>query len=85
MGRYGPLVCRVLVNKVAGEASRSELDDLAEPLKKMIFSQPSAKLWLSDALNGDSFPSQKVNPSEKSVFLQRIMRYDRKYLAFRCC
>lgn len=73
------------MNKVAGEASRSELDDLAEPLKKMIFSQPSAKLWLSDALNGDSFPSQKVNPSEKSVFLQRIMRYDRKYLAFRCC
>ena len=78
LGQYGPLVCQILVNKFAGEASRSELDELAEPLKKMVFCQPSAKMWLSNALNGDNFPSQKVGRPEKSVWLQKIMRYDRR-------
>ncbi len=74
MGRYGPLVCQVLVHKIAGEASRSELDVLAEPLRKIIFYQQSAKAWLSDALNSDTFPSQKVNQMEKRIWLIKIMR-----------
>lgn len=75
MGRYGPLVCQVLVHNIAGEASRSELDVLAEPLKKIVFSQQSAKAWLSDALNGDTFPSQKVNEAEKRMWLIKIVRW----------
>ena len=76
MDRYGAIVARVLVNKFAGEASRSELDELAEPLKKMVFCQPAAKRWLEDALNADTFPSRKVGPTEKRVWLQKIIRYD---------
>ena len=74
--RYGPLVAEIVVNKIAGLASRSELDELAEPLKKMVFFQPSAKVWLMDALHSDKFPSQRVNPAEKAVWLQKIMKYD---------
>ncbi|KAL6712789.1 member of the karyopherin-beta [Lecanora helva] len=71
--RYGPPLCQILVRKIAGEASRSELDSLAEPLKKTVFNQPPAKLWLSEALNADTFPSQKVGPLEKRMWLHKIM------------
>ena len=71
--QYGPQVCHILVQKFGGEAARSELDALAEPLKKMIFAQPHAKVWLSDALSSEDFPSQKVDMSERRLWLQRII------------
>ena len=76
MGRYGPLVCQALVNKIAGQASRSELDEVAEPLKKIVFCQPSAKVWLSHALNGISSTDQRVGQSDKTRWLQKILRYE---------
>ena len=72
--QYGPQLCHILVRKIGGEAARSELDVLAEPLKKLIFAQPQAKLWLSDALSSKDFPSQKVGPTEKRIWLQKIIR-----------
>lgn len=73
--RYGPHICQILVHRIAGEASRSELDVLAQSLKKIISSQQSAKAWLSDALNSSTFPSQKVNQDDKRIWLSKIMRY----------
>ena len=73
--QYGPQLCHLLVRNVGGEAARSELDILAEPLKKLIFAQPQAKLWLSNALSSEDFPSQKVGASDKRVWLQKIIRY----------
>lgn len=70
---YGPQLAHILVRSIAGEAARSELDVLAEPLKKLIFAQPRAKAWLQDALMSATFPSTKVGESEKRVWLQRIM------------
>jgi len=71
---YGPQLAHILVRSIAGEAARSELDVLAEPLKKLVFAQPRAKAWLQDALTSATFPSTKVGESEKRVWLQRIMR-----------
>lgn len=82
-GRYGPLICQVLVHRIAGEASRSELDMLAQPLKKIISCQQSAKAWLADALNSSTFPSQRVSQDDKRIWLNKIMRYNRAAVA-RC-
>lgn len=71
--QYGPQLCYILVRSVAGEAARSELEVLAEPLKKLIFAQPQAKMWLSNALSSEDFPSQKVGLTEKRVWLQKII------------
>ncbi|CAD6563862.1 MAG: hypothetical protein ASARMPREDX12_000112 [Alectoria sarmentosa] len=72
--RYGPQLCHILVRNIGGEAARSELDVLAEPLKKLVFAQPQAKVWLSNALSSEDFPSQKVGSTEKRVWLQKILR-----------
>ena len=72
--QYGPQLCHLLVRNIGGEAARSELEILAEPLKKLIFAQPQAKMWLSNALSSEDFPSQKVGPSEKRVWLQKIFK-----------
>lgn len=72
--RYGPQLCHILVRNIGGEAARSELDVLAEPLKKLVFAQPQAKVWLSNALSSEDFPSQKVGSTEKRVWLQKILK-----------
>ena len=71
---YGSQLCHLLVRRIGGEAARSELDILAEPLKKLIFAQPQAKTWLSNALSSEDFPSRKVGPAEKRVWLQKVIR-----------
>ena len=78
MQHHGPLICQILTWKIAGEAARSELEELAEPLKRMVFCQPYAKAWLSDALYSQDFPSTKVSAANKRVWLQKIMAYVRK-------
>lgn len=72
--QYGPPLCQILVRNIGGEAARSELDVLSEPLKKLIFAQPQAKMWLSNALSSKDFPSQKVGTVEKRVWLQKILK-----------
>ena len=74
MQDYGPQLGQALVFNMGGEAARSELDFLAEPLKKLVSSQPRAKTWLMDALSSDAFPSGKVLEVEKRVWLQKIMK-----------
>ena len=70
---YGPQVALAIIHNISGEAARSELDTFADPLKRMIFAQPRAKQWLSDALFSSTFPSSKVGNGEKRTFLQQIM------------
>lgn len=74
MMEYGPLLSQALMRNIGGEAARSELDVIAEPLKKMIFKHPNAKAWLNEALFSDAFPSQSVGPEEKRIWLQKVMK-----------
>lgn len=73
--QYGPQVTQVIIHNIGGEAARSELEILADPLRKMVFAQPSAKQWISDALFGSAFPSSKVSDGEKRIWLQQVIKY----------
>jgi len=59
---------------MGGNAARSELDKLCDPLKKLIVNQVHSKAWLQTALMADDFPSDKVTEKDKMTFLQKIMK-----------
>ncbi|KAI4246998.1 MAG: hypothetical protein L6R40_001663 [Gallowayella cf. fulva] len=71
---YGPQITQAIINNIGGEASRSELDSFAEPLRQMASAQASARQWLSNALSSSAFPSRKVGAAEKRVFLQQVLK-----------
>lgn len=60
---------------VGGQALRSDLDTLAEPLKALVICQPKAKTWLTDALSSETFPSKNIGPTEKRIWLQKILKF----------
>jgi hypothetical protein len=70
----GPLLAKALIFNIGGNAARSELDKLSEPLKKLVTRQVRSKSWLEAALLGDDFPSDKVTVTERKSFLQRVIR-----------
>ena len=76
---YGPRLAQTLIWDIGGGALRSELDVLAEPLKKMVISQPKTKVWLSDALFSDDFPNKTLDMKSKRMFLQKIIRYTKSH------
>ena len=71
---YGPKLSKALIHNIGGDAARSELDTLAEPLKRLVSAQPKAKMWLSDALFSDTFPSTNVGPADKRMWLQKVIK-----------
>lgn len=71
--RFGPTLSLALVTQVGGNAQRSELEYLCEPLKALIFNHPPSRQWLEAALLDPSFPSQRVGNDEKRKFLQQVM------------
>jgi len=73
--QLGPLLAQALIYNIGGNAARSELDKLCDPLKKLVIRQVRSKAWLEAALRDDGFPSDKVVDKDKMVFLQKIMRY----------
>ncbi|MCJ1394195.1 hypothetical protein MMC18_007073 [Xylographa bjoerkii] len=75
MQTYGSDLARALIRGVGGGAARSELDTLSDPLKKMVYKQPRAKQWLTDALTSDDFPSQAVSDVDKKLWLQKVVKY----------
>ena len=71
----GPPIADALIQNIGGNASRSELDSIAEPLKKLVTKHASVKTWLEDALFSSSFPSDKVGPADKRKFLAQVIRW----------
>jgi hypothetical protein len=70
----GPHVAHALIQQIAGLAARSELDVVADPLRKMIFRQREAKSWLDAALLTTDFPAaEKVGEKERKMFLEKLM------------
>ncbi|EPS39280.1 hypothetical protein H072_6942 [Dactylellina haptotyla CBS 200.50] len=70
----GETLAKNLVIQIGGGAARSELDNVTEPLKKMVFKQLHARKWLETSLfsNGEGFPSQKVSAEDKNMFLKKL-------------
>ncbi|KAI1638832.1 armadillo-type protein [Biscogniauxia mediterranea] len=73
MSHLGPQLAQSLVQNIGGKASRSELDRLSDPLKKLVVKHVHAQKWLETALNDPSFPSDKVSAQEKTLFLKKII------------
>lgn len=71
----GPFLCQSLARNIGGNASRSELDRLSEPLKKLVSRHAKSKDWLQTALNDNSFPSDKVTQEQKNMFVKKLVRY----------
>lgn len=74
MAEMGPPVTLSLIRNIGGSASRSELDKLSEPLKKLASSHPSAQSWMQAALFHPTFPSKNVSDKEKTAFLRKVIR-----------
>ncbi|KAI9660811.1 MAG: hypothetical protein M1829_006463 [Trizodia sp. TS-e1964] len=71
---FGPLLSIALIKNIGGGASRSELDTLAGPLRRLVTRQIAAKSWLENALfNESNIQLQNVTSSQKRVFLQTII------------
>lgn len=75
MDTLGPLLGQSLARNIGGNALRSELDRLCEPLRKLVTRYPMAKDWLQSGLEHPSFPSEKVSAEQKSLFVKKIIRY----------
>ncbi|KAK0673919.1 putative importin [Cercophora samala] len=83
MSYFGPLLAQTLINNIGGNAARSELDKLSEPLKKLVTQQVQAQAWLEGALtrtdeggNGGGFPSgaaERVSMQERAAFLKKVV------------
>jgi len=80
MEHLGPLIAQSLMRNVGGDASRSQLDKLSEPLKRLVVQHVQAKTWLEQALQDVEFPSRLVSTEDKSVFLKKIIGYVRPRL-----
>lgn len=70
----GPLLSRSLVQNIGGNASRSELEKLSDPLKKLVVQHPRAKQWLEAALLDPSFSTTQVTEADKSMFLKKVIK-----------
>jgi len=72
--QLGPLIADALIYNISGNAARSELDKICDPLKKLVVRHMAAKAWLRNALFSESFTSGKVSENDKNVFFQKIMK-----------
>lgn len=75
MSHLGPLLARSLVSNMGGNAARSELDKLCEPLKKLVTHHVGAHGWLERALLDEAaFPAAaRVPPTERAVWLRKVV------------
>lgn len=73
MDTLGPLLTQSLARNIGGNALRSELDRLSEPLRKLVINYPMSREWLQSSLDHPSFPSQRVAPEQKSLFVKKVI------------
>lgn len=69
---YGPKLCLALVHQIGGQAYRSDIDCIMEPLKALLMNQSGTHMWLREALAHDSFPSNRVTMDDRARFLKQI-------------
>jgi hypothetical protein len=74
MDMLGPLLCQVLTRNIGGHASRSELDKLSEPIKKLVARHSLARQWLEAALAHPYFPGASLSSEDRSRFVKKIIR-----------
>lgn len=73
MEHLGPALAEALVYNISGNAARSELDKVSDPLKKLVVKQVRSKPWLEAALFEKNLPGDKVEEQDRRIFLQKIV------------
>ncbi|OTB08480.1 hypothetical protein M426DRAFT_317105 [Hypoxylon sp. CI-4A] len=73
MTYLGPAISKALILNIGGNASRSELDKLSEPLKKLVVQHVNARRWIEAALSDPEFPSDIVSSEDKELFLKKVL------------
>lgn len=73
MEHLGPALAEALVYNISGNAARSELDKVSDPLKKLVVKQVRSKSWLEAALVEKNLPGDKVEERDRRIFLQKIV------------
>jgi len=74
MAELGPAVTQSLIRNIGGNASRSELDKLSDPIKKMAAQQVMAASWIEAGLFHTTFPSQNISDQDKRAFARKVIR-----------
>ncbi|KAI9746575.1 MAG: hypothetical protein M1818_000288 [Claussenomyces sp. TS43310] len=74
MEQVGPFLAQALIYNVSGNAARSELDKIAEPLKRLVARQVRAKSWLENALFHLTDQDNKASENERRIFLQKLIK-----------
>ncbi|KAK3939954.1 armadillo-type protein [Diplogelasinospora grovesii] len=69
----GPLLAISLMQNFGGNAARSELDKLSEPLKKLVTGNVHAQMWLQNALQHETFPAHHVPLEQRIMLLKKII------------
>lgn len=70
----GPVLARSLIRNVGGNAARSELDKLCEPLKKLVSNHAGSRAWIEESLYDPTFPGHHLSHEERGIFLKKIIR-----------
>lgn len=68
------MIAAAMVFNISGNAARSELDKVCDPLRKLVVRHPAAKSWIQGALFSDNFASDRVKDTEKTAFLQKLIK-----------
>lgn len=68
------MIAAAMVYNISGNAARSELDKVCDPLRKLVVRHLAAKSWIQAALFSDNFASDRVKDTEKTAFLQKLVK-----------
>lgn len=69
----GAPLAQALVKNYSGEALRTQLDKLSNPLRRLVVRHPKASQWLEAALQDQALPNDRVSATDKAVFLKKIV------------
>jgi hypothetical protein len=74
MTTLGPMLCLALARNISGQASRSELDRLSDPVKKLASHYPQAKQWLETAITDPSLSESSLKLETKLMLVKKVIR-----------
>lgn len=69
----GAVLVKVLVFNIAGEAQRTSLDEVTDPLRRIVTKNPRTSSWVEAALAAPDFPAPKVPDKERQWFRRMVI------------
>lgn len=75
MSAYGPKFTCSIISQIGGNALRSDLEFICEPLKALLLHQPGVQGWLQQAILGETFPAVDANvgQQQRNLFFRQVI------------